>query len=79
MVAEKHMVKCDVCGRNFQFGPQVYDGHVNQTYKIVVCRQCHDANWDGWASHLEQNVTKNLVAADLPLPRRNGKALLPRE
>lgn len=79
MNTEKHMVKCDVCGNSFQFGPHRYDGRKNQTYDIMVCNNCHNANWDGWAPHYEPQVTKNLSDRGLLLPPRNEKGWLPRE
>lgn len=79
MTTEKFMITCDVCGKSFQFGPHRYEGRRNQTYDIMVCTTCHDANWDGWAPGYEKLVTKNLEAKNLPLPKRNDKKLLPRE
>lgn len=79
MDSEKTTTKCDVCGGSFQFGPDRYDVNRNQTYDIMVCINCHSANWDGWAPHLETRVIKNLVAKNLPLPSRNKKGWLPRE
>lgn len=70
---------CDVCENLFIFGPQIYEGKKNQTYNIFVCDKCNKNNMDGWAKHLEENVTKNLKAKGLPLPQRNDKDLLPLE
>lgn len=72
------MRKCDVCGTTFQYGPHRYDGHVNSTYHILVCRGCWNANHDGWAAHLEEKVTAKLKEG-LPLPTRNAKGWLPRD
>jgi len=40
---------------------------------------CWEANWDGWAPHLEAKVTARLKAKGLPLPARNAKGWLPRD
>jgi hypothetical protein len=73
------MCCCDVCGANFQFGPHLYDGTYIQTYQITVCFGCFGANWDGWAPHYEEAVTRTLKAQGVPIPARNKKGLLPRE
>lgn len=73
------MLKCDACGRLFQFGPHRYEGKAVPTYRITVCRMCWDANWDGWARHLEEKVTAKLRDEGVPLPPRNTNGLLPRE
>lgn len=79
MNTDRHMVECDVCGGSFQFGPNRYDGLRNQTYHIMVCSGCHNANWDGWAPQYESQVIKSLAANGTPLPQRNENGLLPRE
>jgi len=79
MTTEKFMFPCDVCGVSRQMGPHRYEMRKNQTYGIMVCDSCHKSNWDGWAPHLEERVTKNLVQNGTPLPARNGKGWLPRE
>lgn len=79
MATEKFMCRCETCGANFQFGPHRYDGKVIPTYKISVCMACWNANWDGWAPHLEAKVTAKLRSEGLSLPARNPKNLLPRE
>lgn len=79
MAEAKFMQACEVCGRGFQFGPHVYDGHYIRTYRLKVCQECYQGNWDGWAPHFEDAVTQYLRAAGDPLPERNSKGLLPRE
>lgn len=79
MTTDKFMIACDVCNGSFQFGPNCYEGQKNQTYDIMVCNICHDANWDGWAPHCETRVTRILEAKGLTLPLRNEKGWLPRE
>ncbi|MDR6495615.1 hypothetical protein J2797_005539 [Paraburkholderia terricola] len=73
------MLACDACGKVFQFGPHRYDGRAISMYRITVCRLCWDANWDGWAPHLEEKVTARLREDGSPLPIRNGKERLRRE
>ena len=73
------VLRCDLCGRSFQFGPHRYDGKSIRTYRITVCTPCLNANWDGWAPHLEERVTAKLLAEGEPLPQRNAKGWLPRE
>lgn len=79
MTTENIMSTCDVCGGQFRYGPHRYDLRRNQTYDIMVCDTCHQANWDGWAPHYEEKVTKRLKEKGLPLPARNQKDWLPRE
>ena len=79
MAEPKFMQTCEVCGGGFQFGPHIYDGHYISAYRLRVCSGCYRGNWDGWAPHFEDAVTKHLRAAGDPLPERNSKGLLPRE
>ncbi|AJZ56505.1 hypothetical protein OI25_7272 [Paraburkholderia fungorum] len=79
MEPDPALLNCDACGRSFQFGPHRYDGKAIPTYGITVCTPCWDANWDGWAPHLEKKVTAKLLAEGKPLPSRNSKQRLPRE
>lgn len=70
---------CDLCGSQFHYGNHRYDGRYNPTYEIMTCHACHDANWDGWARHMENRVTARLKAQGKPLPARNEKGWLPRD
>jgi hypothetical protein len=79
VATDKFLVHCDVSGREFQFGPHRYEGRRNQTYEIMVCSTCHEANWDGWAPHCEERVTRRLIEQGLAMPARNAKGWLPRE
>lgn len=74
----KFFQRCDTCGTSYQFGPHVYEGKYIPMYQINVCMTCWDANWDGWAPHLEKKVMANLKAKGLPIPARNEKGWLPR-
>ena len=75
----KLMRACDVCGQEFQFGPNAYDGKYIPKYLITVCSGCYAANWDGWAPHFEPAVTRKLKEQGLVLPARNAKGWLPRD
>lgn len=70
--------RCDVCGREFPYGPHAYHGQFLKVYGIMAYNTCYAANEDGWAPHLEGGGTAKLEAQGLPLPDRvDGK--LPRE
>ncbi|MGF6995516.1 hypothetical protein P3T25_003884 [Paraburkholderia sp. GAS32] len=78
MATDTLMRRCDTCGGSFQFGLHRYDGKHIPLYGITVCMTCWEANWDGWAPHLEEKVTAKLRAASAVLPARNAKGWLPR-
>jgi hypothetical protein len=75
----KFMQKCETCGHEFQFGPNLYDGKHIPRYNITVCMTCWKSNWDGWAPRLELQVTAKFVEKGLPIPERNAEGLLPRD
>ncbi len=79
MPESKHMGKCFFCGREFQCGPNRYDGKFLSNYKIEVCRQCYDANWDGWAPHYEEKLIAHLRQNNIVVPARNGNGGIPRD
>lgn len=60
MSSDDFIERCNVCGKNFQFGPHQYDGRHIPLYEITVCKSCWDAHRDGWAPHLEDRVTAKL-------------------
>jgi hypothetical protein len=78
MTDEKIMYPCFSCGREYQFGPHIYDLRVIPSYKISVCKSCFDANWDGWAPHLQDKLLQHLQAQGIQPPPRNQNGLLPR-
>ena len=78
MSSPKIMYRCDTCGCEFQFGPDVYDGQHLLAYHITVCIGCYGANWDGWAPQFEEAVTRKLRKHGLAIPDRNARGLLPR-
>lgn len=77
--APKFMTTCFTCGRAFQFGPHLYAGKHVPRYSITVCRDCYDANWDGWAPQFEAKILAHLEKNNLPAPIRNTDGLLPRD
>jgi hypothetical protein len=79
MNREMHTITCDVCGNDVRYEPHRYNARRNQTYDIMVCDICYQANWDGWAPQYEDRVTRKLKERGVPLPQRNEHGLLPRE
>jgi hypothetical protein len=79
MSKEKSMCQCFMCDRDFQWGPHIYEGRRIPKYDIDVCNTCYQANWDGWAPHLEKKLIRYLKEKGLPIPERNAKGWLPRE
>ena len=76
---DKILIRCDVCDKRFEFGPDRFEGRPNDKYSIMVCDGCYSANWDGWASQYEERITRYLKAKGLQMPNRNDNGLLPRE
>ena len=70
---------CFSCGQTFAFGQNAYHGRVVPKYQIMVCRQCYDANWGGWAPFVERKLLVHLKAKGLEVPARNAQGLLPRD
>ena len=80
MIADPRMRPCGVCDGPLQMGrAHVWEGKLSATYGILVCYQCREANWNGWALHFETRITRKLLAEGKPLPARNAKGLLPVE
>ena len=76
---DKVMYLCFICSKNFQMGPNKYDGKFMASYNISVCRTCYEGNWDGWAPQYEQRLIAHLEKNGLEIPGKNEKGLLPRE
>ena len=68
---------CFICGRNYQFGPNRYDGKYLDAYSMNVCLNCFSANHDGWSPVYEGKILEHLARESLPSPERNQKGLLP--
>ncbi len=71
--------KCFLCGREFDFGPHVYDGKFLSSYKISLCMNCYNSNYDGYAANNGNKIIKHLTSMNLDVPELNSKGLLPRE
>jgi hypothetical protein len=76
---EKIMLKCDLCGKQYQHGPHRYEGHHCRPYGIGVCGACWEGNWDGWNPRLEPILLDHLRKNGLPVPERNAKGWFPRD
>lgn len=58
MDATRIMYPCISCGRQFQFGPDRYDGRVAKLYgNAPVCNTCWNANFDGWGPSVNRNCS----------------------
>ncbi|ENJ8217220.1 hypothetical protein ACQ8E4_001395 [Escherichia coli] len=72
--------KCDICGKETRFGPDLYEGRVLQLYgQAFCCKICWDGNWDGWGPIAELAILHILKEKNLPIPERNEKGWLPRD
>jgi hypothetical protein len=78
MTKEKFMNKCDLCGKQYQNGPNRY-GYIVKLYEMAICNSCWIGNHDGFAPHYEDKILNHLKQNNLPVPERNIKGLLPRE
>ncbi len=79
MSAAHALERCDLCGRQFQYGPVRSFGTYLPAYQLMTCDSCYAANSEGWSPSLEDTVTRNLKAKGLAIPARNGRGLLPRD
>ena len=70
---------CDICGSSLPFGQHRYALRHNHTYDLWVCDMCRAGNSDGWARHLELQVTRRLLEQEKSLPQRTKDGLLPYE
>lgn len=79
MTIKKFTYSCDICGNEFQHGPNRYEGHALKLYgNIFSCDSCWKGNHDGWAPHLEEILIRHLEGQGIAIPERNSKGLLPR-
>lgn len=70
--------QCQICGASFRFGPHLFHGKRIGKYRLMVCRSCWIANWDGWKTEAESKFEAHLAAHGIPLPERNRKGQYPR-
>ena len=43
----KHMARCLLCKRQFQYGADIYEGIRVRAWHVMVCNRCHRANHEG--------------------------------
>lgn len=67
MAEDKIMLKCFLCGREFQFGPHRYDGRGVPKWGITICRTCDDANWDGIVLANHPGLKRHLETRGIPI------------
>jgi DNA-directed RNA polymerase subunit RPC12/RpoP len=79
MNEQKIMYKCGICGSEFQFGAHAYNGKSIARYKLMVCKNCWNVNWDGWNDEAEEKILTHLNENNIPIPKRNENGRLPRE
>ena len=71
---------CSVCNKEYQHGPNRYEGHQLKLYGgIFCCDDCWNGNLDGWAPHCESPLLKYLQSKGLSEPTRNSQGRLPRD
>jgi hypothetical protein len=57
----KHFLQCDLCRREFQFGPGRYAGRKVVSWNILVCERCEAANHDGLVPQSHPDLMKRLA------------------
>ena len=75
----KFMYHCDLCQKEFQFGPHKYDGKFISRYQMTVCGGCYKNNWDGWGPAVEGAFLAHLKSKGIPPPKRNQGGWFPRD
>lgn len=73
------MATCDLCGTEFHFGANEYNGRRVPRYGMMVCATCYNASRDGWAPDHEVKILVRLKRDGLEPPPRNASGLLPRD
>lgn len=71
--------QCFCCNRKFKFGQGAYHGRRVLGYDMMVCSNCYDANWDGWAPLYTGKILNHLQEKGLEPPTRNSSGWLPRD
>lgn len=69
MTAPKIMVECFLCRREFQFGPNRYEGRHVGEWGISVCSHCSRSPWDEVPPGYTQRVVEYLDAKGIPYKR----------
>lgn len=65
----KFLYECFLCGRDFQFGPHVYDGKHIGPWNIQVCRGCYQGNWDGIVIEGRPKLVEHLKSLGIEIKR----------
>jgi hypothetical protein len=68
----KVMIPCDLCRREFQFGPHRYAGRKVVSWDIMICETCDNMNWDGIDPHRHPELMRRLRAEGVPLRELRG-------
>ncbi len=80
MISRQRMMKCFCCENEFQFGPDVYFGHLVPGYDIAVCNVCYLANSRGWEPFYGVKIMLHLQRKGVSLPlQRSITGRLPRD
>lgn len=79
MSSEHYKKKCQVCSREFDYGPHVYQGRYLPRYQMVACNSCLRAHHDGWGLEAEKCILQHLNQSGIDVPERNAVGLLPTE
>ncbi len=68
----KVMIPCELCGREFQFGPHRYAGRKVVSWNIMICETCDQMNHDGLDPHRHPELMRRLQAERVALRRLPG-------
>lgn len=79
MDKEKILCICDICGTQYQMGPNRYDGKYISAYKLNACGTCYRSNHDGWNPGLEEQLREHFQTHGVEEPARNSSGLYPRD
>lgn len=78
-MTDKVILSCFMCFKEFQLGPNTYEGRHIAAYNVTVCSICYQVNWDGWAPAYEPRLINHLSSEGISVPARNAKGRLPRD
>lgn len=75
----KHFYDCELCGREYQQGPGIYDGEVLALYGgMGCCKSCFDWNHDGWNDDAAEKLLAICAEQKIEVPQRLSNGRLPR-
>lgn len=78
-MSDLNMIHCQICGKEYQYGPQRYDGKYIRSYDLNACQSCYAGNRDGWGQRQEKVLLKHIEKKGIAIPERNEKGLIPRD